>query len=148
MSECLYNIILLILAPQKLYNSGNGCNPERYTMNTMFNFNQVMGIENETAPEPTPEKKEMTTFQKVVVTAAGVGVIAGAALITMKAADHAVGEVKAGVEGFKVARAKSKADKSSKKAAEMAAFKQSLINEGFSEADAIAMVKAEYGLED
>ena len=148
MSECLYNIILLILAPQKLYNSGNGCNPERYTMNTNYNFNSMFGLESETTPESTSEKKELTTFQKVVVTSVGVGLIAGAALVTMKAADHAVGEVKAGVEGFKVARAKSKADKSSKKAAEMAAFKQSLINEGFSEADAIAMVKAEYGLED
>ena len=118
-------------------------------MTNAMTFNRMFGIENETTPEPTStEKKELTTFQKVVVTAAGVGVIAGAALITMKAADHAVGEVKAGVEGFKEARAKSKADKSSKKAAEMAAFKQSLINEGFSEADAVAMVKAEYGLED
>ena len=116
-------------------------------MNTNYNFNSMFGLENETIPEATSEKKELTTFQKVVVTSVGVGLIAGAALVTMKAADHAVGEVKAGVEGFKVARAKSKADKSSKKAAEMAAFKQSLINEGFSEDDATAMTKAEFGLE-
>ena len=114
-------------------------------MNTNYNFNSIMGIENETTPETTPEKKDFTTFQKVVITAAGVGVIAGAALITMKAADHAVYEVKAGVEGFKEARAKSKADKGSKKAAEMAAFKESLIKQGFSEDDAIKLTIAEYG---
>lgn len=110
-----------------------------------YDFNSIMNLENETAPEATSEKKELTTFQKVVITAAGVGVIAGAALVTMKAADHAVCEVKAGVEGFKEARAKSKVDKSSKKAAEMAAFKESLIKQGFSEDDAIKLTIAEYG---
>lgn len=109
-----------------------------------YDFNSIMNLENETAPETTSEKKELTTFQKVVITAAGVGVIAGAALVTMKAADHAVCEVKAGVEGFKEARAKSKANKSSKKAAEMAAFKQSLINQGFSEDEAMKLCIAEY----
>lgn len=113
-------------------------------MNTNYDFNTIMGIENETTPETASERKEFTTFQKVVITAAGVGVIAGAALVTMKAADHAVCEVKAGVEGFKEARAKSKANKSSKKAAEMAAFKQSLINQGFSEDDAMKLCIAEY----
>lgn len=115
-------------------------------MNTNYDFNTIMGIENETTPETTSEKKELTTFQKVVITAAGVGVIAGAALVTMKAADHAVCEVKAGVEGFKEARAKSKDEKKSKKAVEMHAFTQKLIDEGYSKEEALELTKAEYGL--
>ena len=104
-----------------------------------------MGIDEESVPETTSEKKELTTFQKVVITAAGVGVIAGAALVTMKAADHAVAEAKAGVEGFKEAREKAKAKKGSKKAAEMAAFKESLIQQGFTEDQALKLTIAEYG---
>lgn len=113
-------------------------------MNTMYDFNSIMNLENETAPEATSEKKELSTFQKVVITAAGVGVIAGAALVTMKAADHAVCEVKAGAQGFKEAREKAKAKKGSKKAAEMAAFKESLIKQGFSKDDALKLCIAEY----
>jgi hypothetical protein len=109
-----------------------------------MNFNSIMNLENETAPEATSEKKELTTFQKVVITSVGVGLIAGSAFVVMKTADHAVGEVKAGVEGFKEAREKSKAKKGSKKAAEMAAFKESLIKQGFSEDDALKLCIAEY----
>lgn len=111
--------------------------------NTM-NFNSMFGIENETVPEVASEKKELTTFQRVVLTSVGVGLIAGSAFVVMKTADHAVCEVKSGVEGFKEARSKSKANKSSKKAAEMAAFKQSLINQGFSEDEAMKLCIAEY----
>lgn len=115
-------------------------------MTNAMNFNQIMGINEETTPETTSEKKEFTTFQKVVITAAGVGVIAGAALITMKAADHAVYDVKAGVKGFKEARTKSKADKSSVKAKQMHAFTQKLIDEGYTEEQALELTKAEYGI--
>lgn len=115
-------------------------------MNTNYNFNSMFGLENETNPENTSEKKEMTTFQKVVITAAGVGVIAGAALVTMKAADHAVDEVKGGVEGFKRARAKSNDEKNSKKAAEMAAFTKKLMDEGYSKEEALELTKSEYAL--
>lgn len=114
-------------------------------MNTNYNFNQIMGLENETAPETASEKKELTTFQKVVITSVGVGLIAGSAYVVMKTADHAVCEVKAGVEGFKEARTKSKADKSSKKAAEMAVFTQKLIDAGYSKEEALELTKAEYG---
>ena len=112
---------------------------------TNMNFNQIMGIEGESTPEAASEKKELTTFQKVVVTAAGVGVIAGAALITMKAADHVVDEVKGGVEGFKKVRAKANDEKNSKKAAEMAAFKASLIEQGWTEEAALEAAIATYG---
>lgn len=104
-----------------------------------------MGLENETAPETASEKKELTTFQKVVITSVGVGLIAGSAYVVMKTADHAVCEVKAGVEGFKEARTKSKVKKTSKKVAEMAAFKQSLINQGFTEEEAMKLCIAEFG---
>jgi hypothetical protein len=114
-------------------------------MNTM-NFNTLMGIENESTPEVSSEKKELTTFQRVVLTSVGVGLIAGSAFVVMKTADHAVGEVKAGVEGFKEARAKSKDEKKSKKAVEMHAFTQKLIDEGYSKEEALELTKAEYGL--
>lgn len=114
-------------------------------MNNNYEFNQLFNLENETAPEATSEKRELTTFQKVVMVSAGVGVIAGAALITMKTADHAVDEVKGGVEGFKRARAKSNDEKNSKKAAEMAAFKKSLIDQGWTEEAALEACLATYG---
>lgn len=114
--------------------------------NTNYNFNSMFGIENETAPEVASEKKELSTFQRVVLTSVGVGLIAGSAFVVMKTADHAVCEVKSGVEGFKEARAKSKNDKSSVKAKEMAAFTQKLIDEGYTKEEALELTKGEYAL--
>ena len=55
-------------------------------MNTMFNFNQVMGLEEESTPaEAAANTKETSTFDKVVVGAAKVGVIAGATILTIAA---------------------------------------------------------------
>ena len=114
-------------------------------MNNNYNFNTIMGLDNETTPE-TSEKKEVSTFQKVVITAAGVGVIAGAALVTMKTMDHAVGEIKAGVTSFKDARKKAEDEKDSVKAKQMRAFTQKLRDEGYSDEEALELTKAEYGL--
>lgn len=122
--------------------------------NTNYNFNTIMGIEEESAPTEAANTKETSTFDKVVVTAAKIGVVAGATILTVAAVNTVIGEVtvgvKAGKAGFAAAKshfAEKKAGKASKKAAEMAAFKQSLIDQGFSEAEAMEMVKAEYGLE-
>lgn len=79
-----------------------------------FRFN----VTEENQEQNTTTAKELTTFQKVVLTSAGVGVIAGAALITMKAADHAVTEVAAGVAAAKTVKANhdlKKAEKADKK---------------------------------
>ena len=123
-------------------------------MNTNYNFNSMFNLENETTPETACEKQEMSTFDKVVVTAAKVGVISAATILTVAAVNTVVGEVtvgvKAGKAGFAAAKnhfAEKKAGKASKKAAEMAAFKNSLIEQGFSEEDATEMTKAEFGLE-
>lgn len=123
-------------------------------MNTQYNFNSIMGIEEESTPTEAANTKDQSTFDKVVVTAAKVGVIAGATILTVAAVNTLVGEAavgvtaaKSGIASVKNHFAEKKAGKASKKAEEMAAFKQSLIEQGFDESDAVAMTKAEYGLE-
>ena len=127
---------------------------ERYIMNTQYNFNTIMGIDEESAPTEAANTKETSTFDKVVVTAAKVGVIAGATILTVAAVNTIVGEAaigvdaaKSGITSMKKHFNEKKANKSSKKAAEIAAFTQTLIDQGYSKEDAVAMTKAEYGLE-
>ncbi len=123
-------------------------------MATNYNFNTIMGIEEESAPTEAANTREASTFDKVVVTAAKIGVISAATILTVAAVNTVVGEATIGVKatkaGFAAAKnhfAEKKAGKASKKAAEMAAFKNSLIEQGFSEEDATEMTKAEFGLE-
>lgn len=119
-----------------------------------MNFNSMFGIEEESAPTEAANTREPSAFDNFVDKAFKVGVVAGSVILTVGAVNAVIGEVtvgvKAGKAGFTAAKehfATKKAGKASKKAAEMAAFKQSLIDQGFSEAEAMEMVKAEYGLE-
>lgn len=118
----------------------------------MFNFNSVMGLENETNPTEAANTTEVSTFDKVVTTAAKVGVIAGATVLTIAAVNSIVSEVAIGAKatktGFTAAKNHIAAKKADKKAAEIEAFKQSLIDKGMSDDKIKAMVKAEYGIDD
>ncbi len=122
-------------------------------MNTMYDFNSIMGLEEESTPTEATNVKEQSTFDKVVVTAAKVGVIAGATILTVAAVNTVVGEAAIGVTAVKdgISSAKNhfnekKADKASKKAKEIAAFRKSLIDQGYSEEKADEMTNAEYHL--
>jgi hypothetical protein len=123
--------------------------------NNNYNFNTIMGIEEESVPTEAANTKETSTFDKVVATAAKIGVIAGATILTVAAVNTVVGEAavgvdlaKSGINSVKNHFSDKKAAKASAKATQMAAFKQSLIEQGFSESDATEMTKAEYGLTD
>ena len=112
-----------------------------------------MGIEEESVPTEAANTKETSTFDKVVVTAAKIGVIAGATILTVAAVNTVVGEAAIGVTAVKdgISSAKNhfnekKADKASKKAKEIAAFRKSLIEQGYSEEKADEMTNAEYHL--
>lgn len=122
-------------------------------MNTNYNFNSIMNLENETAPETASETREQSTFDKVVVGAAKIGVIAGATILTVAAVNTIVGEAAIGVTAVKdgISSAKShfnekKTDKAAKKAKEIAVFRKSLIDQGYSEEKADELTNAEYHL--
>ena len=106
-------------------------------------FRTMMNIEEETVPTTT-ETKETTTFQKVVYVAAGVGVIAGAALVTMKAADHLTAEVVGGVKAAKAWKA-TRPTKLDKQVAEREAFAQSLKAAGWADDKIAEACKSKYG---
>ena len=106
-------------------------------------FRTMMGIEEESTPATT-EAKETTTFQKVVYVAAGVGVIAGAALVTMKAADHLTGEVVGGVKAVKTWKA-TRPSKLDKEIAARDAFAKSLKDAGWADEKIIEACKSKYG---
>lgn len=101
-----------------------------------FRFNAT-----EENQEQTTTARELTTFQKVVLTAGGVGVIAGAALVTMKAADHAVSEVAAGVAAAKTVKANHDIKKAAK-ANKKNELVEKLKAEGLSEAQIAAVIAA------
>jgi hypothetical protein len=112
--------------------------------NTMTNdFRTIMGLDEESTPTTT-ETKEATTFQKVVYVAAGVGVIAGAALVTMTAADHLTAEVVGGVKAAKAWKA-NRPSKLDKQVAEREAFAQSLKAAGWDDARIEDACKNKYG---
>ena len=120
----------------------------------MFNFNQVMGLEEESTPaEAAANTKETSTFDKVVVGAAKVGVIAGATILTIAAVNSVIGEAAVGVSaaktGFRSLKDsfnEKKDEKDSVKAKQMRAFTQKLRDEGYSEEEALELTKAEFGL--
>lgn len=109
----------------------------------MTNFRSMMGIDEESTPTTT-EAKETTTFQKVVYVAAGVGVIAGAALVTMTAADHLTAEVVGGVRAAKAWKA-TRPTKLDKQIAERETFAQSLRTAGWDEAKIEDACKSKFG---
>ena len=123
-------------------------------MSTMYNFNQIMGLNEESTPaETAANTKETSTFDKVVVGAAKVGVIAGATILTIAAVNSVIGEAAVGVEAAKTGISsvkthfnEKKQEKSDSKAAQMRAFTQKLIDEGYSKEEALELTKAEYGL--
>lgn len=132
---------------------GMGESSERYIMNTQYNFNSIMGIEEESTPTEAANTKDQSTFDKVVVTAAKVGVIAGATILTVAAVNTLVGEAAVGVTAAKsgIASVKNhftdkKANKATEKAKEIAAFRNSLIDQGYSKEQANEMTNAEYHL--
>ena len=94
-------------------------------------FRTMMNLDEESTPT-TAETKEVTTFQKVVYVAAGVGVIAGAALVTMTAADHLTAEVVSGVRAAKAWKA-TRPTKLDKQVAEREAFAQRLKAAGWAD---------------
>ena len=106
-------------------------------------FRTMMGIEEESTPTTT-EAKEVTTFQKVVYVAAGVGVIAGAALVTMKAADHLTGEVVCGVRAAKAWKA-GRPSKLDKEVAARDAFAKSLKDAGWTDDKIEDACKSKFG---
>lgn len=106
-------------------------------------FRTIMGIEEESTPTTT-ETKEATTFQKVVYVAAGVGVIAGAALVTMTAADHLTAEVVGGVKAAKAWKA-NRPSKLDKQIAERETFAQSLKAAGWSDDKIAEACQNKYG---
>ena len=113
-----------------------------------------MGIDEESTPTEAANTKEASTFDKFVVTAAKIGVVAGATILTVTAVNTVVGEAVIGVDAAKsgITSVKNhftdkKANKAAKKAAEMAAFTESLEQQGYTKEQAIEMTKAEYGLE-
>lgn len=106
-------------------------------------FRTLMGIDEESTPTTT-ETKEATTFQKVVYVAAGVGVIAGAALVTMTAADHLTAEVVGGVRAAKAWKA-TRPTKLDKQIAERETFAQSLRTAGWDEAKIEDACKSKFG---
>lgn len=112
-----------------------------------------MNLENETAPETASETREQSTFDKVVVGAAKIGVIAGATILTVAAVNTIVGEAaigvtaaKSGITSVKNHFAEKKNAKASEKAEEIAAFRNSLIKSGYSEEKANEMTNKEYHL--
>ena len=116
---------------------------ERNIMENMTNFRSMMGIDEESTPTTT-EAKEATTFQKVVYVAAGVGVIAGAALVTMTAADHLTAEVVSGVRAAKAWKA-NRPTKLDKQIAEREAFAQSLKTAGWADDKILEACVNKYG---
>jgi hypothetical protein len=117
-----------------------------------MNFNTMFNLENETTPEAAPEK-EVSTFDKVVTTAAKVGVIAGATVLTIAAVNSVIGEAAVGVSaaktGFRSLKGslnEKKDEKDSVKAKQMHAFTQKLRDEGYSDEEALELTKAEFGL--
>lgn len=122
-------------------------------MNTQYNFNSIMGIEEESAPTEAANTKDQSTFDKVVVTAAKVGVIAGATILTVAAVNTVVGEAaigvtaaKSGITSVKNHFTEKKNAKASAKATQIAAFRKSLIDQGYSEEKADELTNAEYHL--
>lgn len=103
--------------------------------------NATFNAEETTSPENTGVKREFTTFEKVVLVSAGVGIVAIAANQVLNACDHVAEEAKAAVAGVKAAKAK----KATKEAVEIATFRKSLIDAGMSEAAADALVAEKYG---
>lgn len=106
-------------------------------------FRTIMGLDEESTPTTT-ETKEATTFQKVVYVAAGVGVIAGAALVTMTAADHLTAEVVGGVKAAKAWKA-TRPTKLDKEVAARDAFAKSLKDAGWEDDNILKACVSKYG---
>lgn len=115
--------------------------------NTMFNCR--FGIEENTNPETSGNKRELTTAQKigigVVVGAAAVTVVATAVVQTSKAA-HCVIDDASDIKDFAIeAKAEREIKKAAKKAAKRQAMHDRLVGEGKTEAEIAPILKANFG---
>ena len=110
-----------------------------------MNFNTIMGLDDESTPTTEATDRQKTTFQKVAVGLGTFGIAAGGVLAGILVMEHVTKDAKACANYVKDVREKAETEKRNNKAVEMAAFKKSLIEQGWSEEDALEAAIATYG---
>ena len=115
--------------------------------NTMFNCR--FGIEENTNPETSANKRELTTAQKigigVVVGAAAVTVVATAVVQTSKAAHCVINDASDVKDYYIEAKAEREIKKATKKAAKRQEMYDRLVAAGKTEAEIAPILKANFG---
>jgi hypothetical protein len=122
---------------------------ERNIMETMNTFTTRFGLEENTNPETSGNKRELTTAQKigigVVVGAAAVTVVATAVVQTSKATHCVINDASDIKDAYIEAKAEREIKKAAKKTKKRQEIHDRLISEGKIEAEIAAILQANFG---